>query len=61
MKKNSENQKLAFSLIEISVVILIIGMLIAGISQGIDLYQDARLSQPPAPSPKTLVSIEFPT
>jgi len=34
----------AFSLIEISVVILIIGMLIAGISQGIDLYQDSRLA-----------------
>jgi prepilin-type N-terminal cleavage/methylation domain-containing protein len=36
--------KKAFSLIEISVVILIIGMLIAGISQGIDLYQDTRLA-----------------
>jgi prepilin-type N-terminal cleavage/methylation domain-containing protein len=36
--------KKAFSLIEISVVILIIGMLIAGISQGIDLYQDSRLA-----------------
>ena len=36
--------KEAFSLIEISVVILIIGMLIAGISQGIDLYQDSRLA-----------------
>jgi prepilin-type N-terminal cleavage/methylation domain-containing protein len=36
--------KKAFSLIEISVVILIIGMLIAGISQGIDLYQDMRLA-----------------
>lgn len=44
MKKNSNNQKLAFSLIEISMVILIIGIMIAGISQGIDLYQDARLS-----------------
>jgi prepilin-type N-terminal cleavage/methylation domain-containing protein len=36
--------KKAFSLIEISMVILIIGMLIAGISQGIDLYQDSRLA-----------------
>jgi prepilin-type N-terminal cleavage/methylation domain-containing protein len=36
--------KKAFSLIEISVVILIIGILIAGISQGIDLYQDSRLA-----------------
>lgn len=36
--------KKAFSLIEISVVILIIGILIAGVSQGIDLYQDMRLA-----------------
>ena len=36
--------KKAFSLIEISVVIVIIGILIAGISQGIDLYQDMRLA-----------------
>lgn len=44
MKKNPQHKKFAFSLIEISMVILIIGMLIAGISQGIDLYQDAKLS-----------------
>jgi type II secretory pathway pseudopilin PulG len=44
MKKNPQHKKLAFSLIEISMVILIIGIMIAGISQGIDLYQDARLS-----------------
>lgn len=37
------NQK-AFSLIEISMVILVIGILIAGISQGIDLYDDYRLN-----------------
>jgi prepilin-type N-terminal cleavage/methylation domain-containing protein len=36
--------KKAFSLVEISVVILIIGILIAGVSQGIDLYQDTRLA-----------------
>ena len=42
MKKNT-NQK-AFSLIEISMVILVIGILIAGISQGIDLYDDYRLT-----------------
>ena len=36
--------KKAFSLIEISVVIIIIGILIAGISNGIDLYQDYRLT-----------------
>jgi prepilin-type N-terminal cleavage/methylation domain-containing protein len=32
-----------FSLIEISVVLLIIGMLIAGISRGIDLYSDFKI------------------
>jgi prepilin-type N-terminal cleavage/methylation domain-containing protein len=32
-----------FSLVEMSVVILIIGMLIAGISQGVDLYSDFKL------------------
>jgi len=36
--------KKAFSLIEISVVILIIGVLISGISQGIDLYEDFNLN-----------------
>lgn len=34
----------AFSLIEISVVILIIGILIAGISTGVDLFYDSRLA-----------------
>jgi prepilin-type N-terminal cleavage/methylation domain-containing protein len=34
----------AFSLIEISVVMVIIGILIAGISSGIDMYQDYRLT-----------------
>lgn len=34
----------AFSLIEISIVILIIGVLIAAVGQGIDLLQDARLT-----------------
>jgi len=34
----------AFSLIEISIVILVVGILIAGVSQGIDLYQDMRLA-----------------
>jgi prepilin-type N-terminal cleavage/methylation domain-containing protein len=36
--------KKAFSLIEISVVIAIMGILIAGISQGIDLYKDTKLA-----------------
>jgi prepilin-type N-terminal cleavage/methylation domain-containing protein len=39
-----KNQK-AFSLMEISMVIFIIGILIAGISTGIDLYNDARISK----------------
>ena len=36
--------KKAFSLVELSMVILIVGILIAGVSQGIDLYQDMRLA-----------------
>jgi prepilin-type N-terminal cleavage/methylation domain-containing protein len=36
--------KKAFSLIEISVAIVIIGILIAGVSQGFDLYQDTKLA-----------------
>lgn len=39
-----KTNKKAFSLIEISVVILIIGILIAGISNGIDLYRDMKLT-----------------
>jgi prepilin-type N-terminal cleavage/methylation domain-containing protein len=42
--KNSTNPNKAFSLVEISTVILIIGILIAGISNGLDLYQDYRLT-----------------
>ena len=38
------NQHKAFSLIEISVVILIIGILISGISKGLDLYYDYKIS-----------------
>ena len=36
--------KKAFSLVELSMVILIVGILIAGVSRGIDLYQDMRLA-----------------
>lgn len=36
--------KNAFSLVELSMVILVIGILIAGVSQGIDLYQDMRFA-----------------
>ena len=38
------NFKKAFSLIEISMVILIVGILIAGISKGIDMVYDMRLA-----------------
>jgi prepilin-type N-terminal cleavage/methylation domain-containing protein len=38
------NFKKAFSLIEISIVILVIGILIAGISKGVDLVYDMRLA-----------------
>jgi prepilin-type N-terminal cleavage/methylation domain-containing protein len=41
MKKHPHK---AFSLIEISVVILIIGILTAGISTGVDLFYDSRLA-----------------
>jgi prepilin-type N-terminal cleavage/methylation domain-containing protein len=34
----------AFSLVEISVVILVIGILISGISTGVDLYRDYKIS-----------------
>ena len=34
----------AFSLVELSIVILIIGILIAAVGQGVDLVQDSRLS-----------------
>ena len=34
----------AFSLVELSMVILIIGILIGGVSQGIDLYEDFRIN-----------------
>ena len=40
----NNNFKKAFSLIEISMVILVVGILIAGISKGIDLVYDMRLA-----------------
>lgn len=40
----SQKYNKAFSLVEISVVVLIIAILISGISTGIDLYKDFRLS-----------------
>jgi prepilin-type N-terminal cleavage/methylation domain-containing protein len=44
-QNSHQNIKLrkAFSLIEISVVLLIIGVLIAGISQGVDLYSEFKI------------------
>jgi hypothetical protein len=44
IKKANKSLKLAFSLIEMSIVILVIGILIAGISGGADLYSDYRLT-----------------
>lgn len=41
---NPPNFKTAFSLVEMSIVILVIGILIIGISNGIELYQDTKLS-----------------
>ena len=43
-KDNLKIYNKAFSLVEISVVILVIGILIAGISKGVDLYQDHQLN-----------------
>ena len=43
-KKNIFNPKLAFSLIEISVVVLIIGILISSVSAGVDLYSDYKIT-----------------
>jgi prepilin-type N-terminal cleavage/methylation domain-containing protein len=40
----NNNFKKAFSLIEISIVILVVGILIAGISKGVDLVYDMRLA-----------------
>jgi prepilin-type N-terminal cleavage/methylation domain-containing protein len=36
--KNKNKINTAFSLVEISIVIVVIGILISGISSGIDLY-----------------------
>jgi prepilin-type N-terminal cleavage/methylation domain-containing protein len=43
MKNLNKNHKQAFSLVEISIVILIIGLLIAGISKASDMIFDAEL------------------
>ena len=42
--KNKNKINTAFSLIEISVVIIVIGILISGISSGIDLYRDYKIT-----------------
>ena len=39
----SKNKSLAFSLIELSIVILIIGILIAGVTQGSRLVRESRV------------------
>ena len=41
--KMNNKFKNAFSIIEISIVILVMGILISGVSRGIDLYQDYNL------------------
>jgi prepilin-type N-terminal cleavage/methylation domain-containing protein len=43
MKKFTQNKKLGFSLIELSVVILIIGILIIGVSKGSRLLNESKL------------------
>jgi prepilin-type N-terminal cleavage/methylation domain-containing protein len=40
----NKNFKTAFSLIEISLVVLIVGILISGVSLGVDLYNDFKLT-----------------
>ena len=40
----SNNFKKAFTLVEISMVFLVLGILISGISTGLDLYQDFRIT-----------------
>ncbi len=40
----NKNFKTAFSLIEISLVVLIVGILISGVSLGVDLYNDFKLA-----------------
>jgi hypothetical protein len=42
--KDFNKPKVAFSLVEISIIILIIGILISGVSQGVDLYKDYKIS-----------------
>lgn len=42
MKTNKKNR--AFSLVELSIVILIIGVLVAAVGQGLDLLQDSKLA-----------------
>jgi prepilin-type N-terminal cleavage/methylation domain-containing protein len=43
MKNNVRSSRLAFSLIELSIVVLIIGILIAGVTQGSRLVRQAKL------------------
>jgi len=42
--KNKNKINTAFSLVEISIVIVVIGILISGISSGIDLYQEYKIT-----------------
>lgn len=44
MISRNKNFRTAFSLIEISLVVLIVGILISGVSLGVDLYNDFKLT-----------------
>ena len=43
-KKHNKNSKLAFSLIELSVVILIIGVLVLGVTQGSRMMKQSKIT-----------------
>lgn len=43
MKNKNKHKHKAFSLIELSIVVLIVGLLVVGVSQGIDLLNDSKL------------------
>ena len=56
MKYVNNKFKKAFSTIEISIVILVIGILVSGVAKGIDLYQDYNLEVAKNLTSKSIVS-----